>query len=138
MSAFLVLFNDFEKWLCGRLHSAKDPDTFIFKEGEVELSEYVVLPIFPPTNDENLLFRIAQVNHNTKLKLAKFPAPQTQFVDYQKVLGYPRTAEATGMKTIAREFGSLPVPLEDKGQRYCPSGTFPPDTCPSRWSIRAR
>ena len=109
VSAFLVLYNDFEKWLCGRLHSAKDPDTFIFKEGEVELSEYVVIPIFPPTNDEILLPRIAQVNHNTKLKFAKFPAPQTQFVDYQKVLGCPRTAEATGMKTIAREFGSLPV-----------------------------
>ena len=81
VSAFLVPFNDFEKWLCGRLHSAKDPDNFIVKEGEVELSQYLVLPIFPPSNDETLLHCIAQVNHNTKIKLTKFPAPHTQLVD---------------------------------------------------------
>ena len=69
----------------------------------------MVLPIFPPSNDETLLHCIAQVNHNTKIKLTKFPAPHTQLVDYQKVLGYPPTAEKTRMKTKAMEFGSLPV-----------------------------
>ena len=109
VSAFLALYNDFEKWLCARLRHAEDPDNFIFKEGEVELSEYVVLPIFPPTNDENLLHRIAAVNHNTMVKLAKFPAPQTQLVAYQRLLGYPKTAERRGMQTRALELGSLPV-----------------------------
>ena len=37
--------------------------------------------------------------------------------------------------------GQIPIkkpPIKDKGQRSGPSGTCPQDTCPSRWSNRAR
>ena len=63
----------------------------------------------PPTNDEVLLHRIAQVNHNTKVKLIKFPANHTKHMDYQLLLDAPRVCERPGMKTRVVELGSLPV-----------------------------
>ena len=47
VSAFLVLFEDFEKWLCAYLHFGKNPNSEPPLIGEVELSKYTILPIFP-------------------------------------------------------------------------------------------
>ena len=79
--------------------------TFLEKLYSPSTSKYVV----PPTNNEALLHRIAQVNHNTKVKLTKFPAAHTEHVEYQLLLHVSRACERLGMRTRVVEFGPLPV-----------------------------
>ena len=108
VSAFLALYEDFEKWLCTRLHYGRDPDSNTRSE-EVEKSKYVILPIFPPTNDEAMLHRIAQINNNTKLKLTKFPASHTESVMYQLLIDASQTCEKSGAEKRTVKLGPLPV-----------------------------
>ena len=70
---------------------------------------YTLLPIFPPTNDEVLLHRIAQINHNTKVKFTKFPADDNKHVNYQLLLDALRACERLRMKKRVVELGPLPV-----------------------------
>ena len=88
VGSFLIHYDLFEKWLAALVATGRDPDG---KDGHpgfeaVRKAEMTILPIFPPTNNELLLERIAIVNHVTKAKLAVFPPPHYSNAKYFRLL----------------------------------------------------
>lgn len=109
VSAFLFQFDQFERWLAVRMCTGKDPDENDFVKGNVTEAELTIIPIFPPVNDEVLIERIAQINHNTRAKLTTFPNSHTKLVKYHLLLDASKICEKVGVQQRTVELGPLPV-----------------------------